>query len=122
MNIHELIYFLVLAVVNSFVIIGWNRASNFEYTTNANGFSALEKQDTIQEDSKMILWKLRYWSIEYLGEFWSKPILTCPTCQSSVHSLYVYWLTQPLTLHSLIVYPFYILLLAGMVTLINSYT
>lgn len=113
MNSNEIASLLLMAFANSFVIIGWNRATYFEWAEGS--FTE------INHETKMIFWKLRYWGQYYFYPFWNKPLFTCPTCMSSFHSIYVYWLIQPPTIHSLIIYPIYILLLAGMVTLINSF-
>lgn len=42
--------------------------------------------------SKNIFWKVKYFSLKYLGEFLAKPICTCPICMSSIHSIIIYTL------------------------------
>jgi hypothetical protein len=115
----EILILLLLAFVNSLVIIGWNKATEFDYERGVVNFAG--DKPNIEEDSKMILWKLRYYAINKIGYFWSKPLFTCCTCMASVHSTYIYWAALPLDLHSLVVYPIYILGLAGMVTIINNH-
>lgn len=130
MTVHELLFLLLLAFCNSLIIIGWNKATDFELSKE--GYDSIDyfvkNKLTCWEDSiekgitdKMIFWKLRFWSLKYFGSFWSKPLFTCPTCMSSVHSTYFYWAIMPFTLHSLMVYPFYVIGLAGMVSIINNY-
>lgn len=111
---------IILAFVNAFIIIGWNRATMFEYERGVVNFVGDEPK--VDEESKMALWKLRYWAIQNFGEFWSKPLFTCPTCMASVHSTYVYWAYQPLTTDSILLYPLYILFLAGVTTFINNHS
>ncbi len=112
-RVNELLFISVLLLINAFVIIGWNRATYFE-TEMENTY------EVIISDSKMILWKLRYWFEYNFGEWAAKPFFSCTTCMASVHSIYVYWLFMPLTIHSLIIYPIYILSLAGLATYINN--
>ena len=98
-----------LLILNCFVIIGFNRATYFEYLDEDH------PEHGIVNNSKMVLWKFRKWCVDKFGYFWSKPLCTCPACMSSVHSIYVYWLLMPFTLHSLYMYPVYILALSGIV-------
>lgn len=130
MTTADIIYLLLLALVNSFVIIGWNKATYFEwdekqlkaYSVGERYFYANAKNAIIE---KMIFWKLRYWSLKYVGEFLSKPLFTCPTCMASVHSFYIYWpvmLLSPFTLLQIaLIYPVYILVLAGVASVVNNY-
>jgi hypothetical protein len=69
------------------------------------------------EESKEVLWRVKYYSLKYLGPFWSKPICTCPPCMASLHSLW-YWLFFPLDGKALALYPLYILALCGTMKLI----
>ena len=125
----ELIYLFLIALANSFVIIGWNKATYFEYESEALSDSFKSMKDlTCWEKGlkksfkgKMIFWQLRYYSLKYIGDFWSKPLFTCCTCMASFHSLYFYWAIMPFDLHSLIIYPFYIVGLAGVVSVVNNY-
>jgi hypothetical protein len=71
-----------------------------------------------EEDSKEVLWWVKYYSLKKLGEFWSKPICTCPPCMASLHSIW-YWLFSPFTKEALIIYPFYILALCGVMKMIT---
>lgn len=95
--------------LNSLYIIGLNTVTYYE-----------ENDD----DSKMIFWKVREWSVETFGKFWSKPICTCPPCMASLHSTYIYF---PVALSIFgaipvvfLAWPVYALALSGFVKLINS--
>jgi len=108
-----MIELIILALINSLIIIGINKATHYEEETTY--------LKTIIID-KMIFWKVRFWFLKNLGEFWAKPFVTCPTCMASVHSTYVYWLFMPFTIHSLILYVIYIPMLAGVTSIVNNYS
>jgi len=71
----------------------------------------------------MILWKVKLWSDLTLGEFWSKPIYSCPTCMASVHGLFPYWIVSLCLFEfgwmMIAGWIFYTFALSGLVTLIN---
>ena len=117
----DFIQLFLLALFNSFVIIGLHRASEFEYChPDECGDAELCNEDCVERDSRMILWRLRHWAIQSLGKFWAKPFLTCPSCMASVHSTYVYWLFMPVNSGTILFWPLYILFLSGLVTLIHA--
>jgi hypothetical protein len=70
------------------------------------------------EDTKEVLWRIKFYSLKYLGPFYSKPLCTCPPCMASLHSLW-YWLFFSLNTTNLVLYPFYILSLCGLMKLIT---
>ena len=72
-----------------------------------------------EEHSKMALWWVKYYSLKYLGEFWSKPVCTCPPCMASLHSLW-FWFFFPFSLKMLVVYLMYMLALCGTMRLIAA--
>lgn len=111
-NIHPalLIDILPVFIFNGLEIIGFYTAVWYKQADT-------EDHDPIEE-SKMALWKIKFLSLKYLGEFWSKPVCTCPPCMSSLHSLW-YWLFVPCTVQYLIIYPFYILAMCGMMKLVT---
>lgn len=124
----EVLFFLLLAFANSLIIIGWNKATYFDadeetlkFIETNMVFSNWKEYIEKKTHERMIFWKLRFWCLRYVGNFWSKPLLTCPTCMASVHSIYFFWLIMPFTLHSLIVYPLYVLGLAGVTSIVNNY-
>jgi len=101
-----MILFITTLLLNSFYIIGLSKASEFDWVDDGRHELGIIKE------SKMIFWRLRYWSIKYIGEFWSKPLFTCPPCMASFHSLYFYWFFFPFTIHNLVMYIFYIPILS----------
>jgi hypothetical protein len=111
-----------MALANSLVIFGINKATAFEFCHPDDNGSDFCDGDGVDKDSKMVLYRFRLWSIQSLGNFWSKPLFTCPPCMASVHSTYFYWGLMPATQESLILYPLYVLGLSGLVALINSVT
>jgi hypothetical protein len=44
----------------------------------------------VDEDSKEIFWFVKVWVVKKVGLWYSKPIITCPVCMSSIHSAYFY--------------------------------
>jgi len=100
---------LCLALFNALVIVGINKATYYE-------------QIKTKITDKMILWRLRYWAVNRFGEFWSKPLFTCPPCMASVHSTYIFWAFMPFELTSLLIYIVYIPLLAGVTAIVNNYS
>lgn len=111
-----------MALANSLVIFGINKATAFEFCHQDDRELDFCDEDGIDKDSKMVLYRFRLWSLQSFGEFWSKPLFTCPPCMASVHSTYFYWMLMPPTQESLVVYPLYVLGLSGLVALINSVT
>lgn len=67
----KLLIFVIIWHGNAKLIIGFNRAT--------------------QEN--MILDKVKLWSDKNLGEFWSKPVYSCPTCMSSFHGVIPFLIT-----------------------------
>lgn len=119
----QLIYLLFL---NSLLIQGLFRSSTFEwksnfmYKPNRNNM----KIENIDSQYNMILWRFRYSVMKYFGSYWSKPIITCPTCMASIHSSYFYfgfiYFTNQFTLINGLLYIPYVFMLAGMNTLITA--
>ena len=114
------LFLLLVGFINSLVIFGVNKATHFEYCHPDDTEEYCK--NGIDLDSRMILYRLRLWSLKHIGEFWSKPLFTCPPCMASVHSTYIYWFAMPFNIQSLAIWPFYILMLSGLVSLINSVT
>lgn len=67
--------------VASLFIYGLNFATDYNHgdSFKDNGF-------------KNVLWRLRYWSLTYIGEYWSRPLFTCTICMSSVWGTIIYLL------------------------------
>lgn len=110
---------LQLALINAFIIIGWYWSALFDWNSNSTHTINLKTVTTkdIDGESKMINWWIRFYSLKWFGEKWSKPIITCPVCMSSVHSIYIYWSLRPFntcsTFVEILLYILYILLVAG---------
>ena len=111
---------LEMALINALVIFGFNKATQFDYCHPED--TGDHCKNGVDMDSRMILWKVRFYCLKYFGQFWSKPLVTCPPCMASFHSLYIYWMVFPLTYWNLMYYPLYVLILSGLVSLINSVT
>lgn len=118
----SIVFFVLLAFFNSLLIIGLYNSALYDYCHPDDCLEHDQSCDDkcIDKYSKMILYKFRYYAVKYLGEFWSKPVITCPVCMASIHSTYVYWSIVEFSKQSLISYPFYILFLSGMVNIICS--
>lgn len=125
----NLIIFSIVCFANSFLIIGFSRACQYEvYETDQHFVRDNKvvqiKAGEIVEDSKMLLWKVKFYSDKYLGKFWSKPVYSCGTCMSSFHGLIPFLITAHFTtgLNSLSVlyWFFYTLTLSGFVTVLND--
>lgn len=104
---------------NSLLIIGLSRSTAYQYIP-----SIQDDEDAILDDTKMVFWRIRYWAVNSLGEFWSKPVITCPACMASLHSTYVYWSWATVTgieTYHIWLYLLYIPALSGMVSLINRH-
>lgn len=88
------------------------------------GFNTVTDYDETNDESRMLFWKIRRWSVNNLGEFWSKPVCTCPPCMSSLHSAYIFF---PMAIYAfnltwygaLLIWPVYVLALAGQVKLMS---
>lgn len=116
----EAVKFLtLLALANSIIIIGFYESCKYE----------LKKQHILRDSKyetkevfkyKMIFWRIGYYGDKILGDFWSKPFYSCCTCMASIHSTYIYWAIFDFSLYNLIQYLIYILLLAGMCTIIAN--
>lgn len=118
---------ILLLILNSFYIQGLFRSAMFEWKSNFM-YKPNRKNMVLQNIDKqynMILWWIRYYSLKYIGDKWSKPIITCPTCMASFHSTYfyfgyAYWNNTINSIETFIIYPAYILILAGLNTMITS--
>lgn len=120
--IEPIILFIILILINSIEIIGFHAVTYFEYNQHAIGFGGKTERVPFEE-SKMFLWKIKYWSEKYLGEFWSKPVCNCPPCMASLHSLAVWFFIYVLVPFHPILIPLhilYIFCLCGSVKLITS--
>lgn len=106
-----MIFFAGLLFFNCLYIYGVHIATEFEYRNESRSELGAD------EKSKMILWRLRFLSLKYLGPFYSKPLFTCPPCMASVHSSYFFWpviiYLQGFHSEQLFLYVLYVGVLAG---------
>lgn len=109
-----------LALVNALIIYGLYNAAKFEWKNDSpyNINYKTVKESDVDEDSKMIFWRARFYANKWFGEYWAKPIITCPICMASVHSTYIYFFQHPFNIWStpveqLYMYALHILLTAG---------
>jgi len=93
----ELIFLLVLVFFNSLFIIGLNVVTEEGY----------------------ILGFIEVLGNKYLPEWLQKPLYGCPPCMASIHSIY-YWFFVDFTPINLLIYPGYILALAGLNAIFSS--
>ncbi len=63
----------------SMFIFGLNFACDYE-----------ESEAFKQNGHYNLLWKLKFWSLKYIGEFWTRPLLTCPVCMASFWTTIAY--------------------------------
>lgn len=105
--------FSIVCIGNAFAIIAFNRAAGYD-----------EQDGKIVESSKMILWKVKYYSEKCFGQFLSKPIYSCPTCMASLHGVIPFLITENavngLSVNSILHWAFYTLVLSGLATFINE--
>lgn len=75
---------LEIAGLNILWIWGFYAACKVDFHDDENPQLGYDK------DSRMILWKVKKWSLKNLGTLWSKPVCTCPACMSSLHGVPFY--------------------------------
>lgn len=119
-------FVLLLMIFNSLFIQGLYRSSMFEWKSNFMYKPTKRNMSVANIDVQfnMIFWWVRYYSMKYFGDWWSKPIITCPTCMASIHSTYFYftfvYFYSEINLITALIYIPYVFALAGMNTLITS--
>lgn len=101
-------------IANSLMIFGINKATFFEYC-HPDEDKQFCTDDGIDKDSMMVGYKFRKYSLDKFGQFWSKPLFTCPPCMASVWGTLFFAFTGLEIIH----WPLYILMLSGLVTLVN---
>lgn len=104
---------LLLGLINSLIIFGFYEAT--AYDTKRGKYD--------QENSNILGW-FAFKGDKLLPYLLREPLWDCRLCMSSFHSLYIYWgymwITDELVWTSLIVYPAYVLMLAGINAIIMS--
>lgn len=110
-DLTPLFLLLIFLTLNAVEIFGFSFATSFDFIDEEH------PENGIMPDSKMILWRVRYWCLINLGFFWSKPICICAPCMASVHSLpfYVFFLFMvQFQIQWILFYPLYVLILSGL--------
>jgi hypothetical protein len=121
-----LIVFALIIVANAFAIIGFHMACQYESEqTVIDGYLC----NGVKPESRMVFWRVGYYSDRWLGDFWSKPVYSCPTCMASLHGLLPFLITYYLlgcydgnVFIMILQYIFYTLSLSGVVTYVNART
>lgn len=115
-----LFIFVWVCIANAYAIIGFNRACQYEDVE----IKPFKKVEPVNESSKMIFWRVKYYSEMYLGEFWSKPVYSCPSCMASLHGIIPFFVTATMTTElgwvTVAYWVFYTLVLSGVATYINE--
>jgi len=65
----------------------------------------------------MLLEKISKLLVKVFGEFYSKPFTECPTCMSSIWGTLFYFVFVS---QGFLLWPFYLLALAGLIHIVNS--
>ncbi len=107
----NIILFILVLFLNSLLIFGVFKIMDYE----------IDNENKIIEDSKMVLWKIKYWLINHIGIKASKPFCLCPPCMSSIYGTLIYWCVYSFTLQHLFIWPIYCLCLCGINTFMQRW-
>ena len=115
-----LLSILLMLLLNSLFIIGLHNAARFEF--HPLGIKDCQGADQygVMNDSKMLLWKLRYTAEKKLGLFYSKPLFSCPPCMASIWGTVFYFSYIGFSITSILMLPSYIFALSGLTLFIHS--
>lgn len=121
--IELIILIVVIFVFNVFAIIGFYAATDYktELKITDSGF-AQQTIEVIDQESKQLLWFVRYYAKKWLGDKWCKPVACCNICMSSIHSVW-YWLIliiYPFNIWMIPVHLFYMVSMVGVQKLISE--
>lgn len=92
-----MIQFLIYLPIASLMIIGLNKTT----------------------DEGMIFERLGRWVKATAGEFWSKPLISCPPCMASAHGSWFFLAVLPTTHWPLWYWPVFVLALSGLSYIVN---
>lgn len=115
----NLIDVFLLMIFNSMIIYGIFNAGTFRIRTDVLTVPDKIRREHIEEDTIEAFTMIRVWIENNLGEFAARPLISCPRCMASIHSLIPYAImfhVQILegNLHVLLFYPFYICALSAL--------
>lgn len=108
---------LLLALANSLAIIGIYESVQYKIGhKTVLGSQGYKKVEYFKH--KMIFWRVKYYGDKWFGEYWTKPFYNCCTCMASIHGTWFFVGALYLGLVNPIIYPAYILIVAGLTTAI----
>ena len=112
---------ITLILLNSLWVFGLYELFSCQF------FSDNDPSLGVHEESKGLLWFVKYYSVKRFGWFYSKPICVCPPCMASIHSTYffaAYWYFSggTFSIATLAIYLIYAIALTGLNSLLTKLT
>lgn len=107
----------MLMIFNSLMIFGLFNAATYRLKADIMIDPVKITRDMIDPDSIEVLSFVRVWIENNFGEFMSRPLISCPYCMASVHSVLPYFAifhSSITDLHVLIFFPLYICALSAL--------
>jgi hypothetical protein len=107
----NLIDFSIMLVIGCLFCIGIQAITEYEEDKNGN------------ISDKMILWKLRFYSIKYLGVWLSKPLFLCLPCMASIVGTIIFFTFSLVFFQNVCIFawPLYCITLSGLNYVIQRY-
>lgn len=122
-----LLHLILLLIFNSLMIVGLFNASTYKLNSDVMIVPKIVRKQMIDPNSTEVLSWLRIRIENMFGETLSRPLITCPQCMASVHSLIPYFIFNydpALSAHAItkiiLIYPMYICALSALNIFINS--
>lgn len=106
-----------LILINSLICVGLYKSFQFEYgATKYDDTGEGSFYNAVEEDTKGIFWWWKFYVLDKINYRVSKPLGNCLTCMASVYSVVPYfaYYYDSFTWDVLVLYPFYILAVAGL--------
>jgi hypothetical protein len=103
-------------IATSLFIFGLNFATDYDDGENFK-----------QNGHYNVLWKLKFYSLRYIGEFWTRPLLSCPVCMASFWTTinYIVWqlyvANQLISWHNLVQLLMSIMVVAGLNRILKGF-
>lgn len=95
----------------------------FDEFTDAHAIiDSVKRLEYIDQESKQLLWFVRYYAKKWLGDKWCKPVACCTICMSSLHSIW-YWMILikfPFQWWMILIFLLYMVAMAGVQKLITE--
>ena len=110
----------ILLIINALICIGLYKSWQFEYS--ATKMIKGKFCHGIDNNTKGVFWFYKFYFLDRIPYRLSKPLGNCATCMASVFSVLPYWFTYDHS-HpsSWLIYPFYILALAGLNSIFSKF-